>query len=130
MFFGGVFFFASQIAREKDLDCSRTLFVFGSQPNFFPHFFFAKKRAFCNVVLGMSCGLSLPMMLEWGSKITHTTQERDFRAHFGGPSIAIEVLLEAIYCLKGLPHLWSVDDLLMTLCFLKTPGENLKVSSS
>ena len=78
----------------------------------------------------MSCGLSSPMMLEWGSKITHTTQERDFWAHFGGPSIAIEVLLEAIYCLKGLPHLWSVDDLLMTLCFLKTPGENLKVSSS
>ena len=33
--------------REKGLDCSRTLFVFGSQPNFFPHFFFAKKRAFC-----------------------------------------------------------------------------------
>ena len=46
-FLGVFFFFASQIAREKDLDCSRTLFVFGSQPNFFPHFFFAKKRAFC-----------------------------------------------------------------------------------
>ena len=70
-----------------------------------------------NVVLGMSCGLSSPMMLEWGSKITHTTQERDFQAHFGGPSIAIEVLLEAIYCLKGLKQMIKPPQEKLTLNF-------------
>ena len=70
--------------------------------------------------------------LELGACLTGNQRERDFRAHFGGPSIAIDHLWRLIQTKHQhhLPHLWGCDELLQTLCFLKSPGQNLTVSSS
>jgi hypothetical protein len=56
--------------------------------------------------------------------------EKDFRSHFGGPSIAIEKLWELIQQRDDLPHSWGVDELLMGLYFLQSPGKSWSTTSS
>ena len=56
--------------------------------------------------------------------------ERDFRSHFGGPSLAIEKLWEMISKKDDLPHLWGIDDLLIGLFFLQNPGNSWNTNSS
>ena len=66
-----------------------------------------------------------------GSLITHSKSERSFRAHFGGPSIAIATLWNWILKFgPSPPSSWGPFDLLVCLCFLKSPGENLELSAS
>ena len=56
--------------------------------------------------------------------------ERDFRSHFGGPSVAIEKLWDLIQVQNDLPNSWGVDDLLIGLFFLQNPGTSWSTSSS
>ena len=56
--------------------------------------------------------------------------ERDFRAHFGGPSAAIQKLWEMNLEKNDVPHLWGIDNLLMCLYFLQNPGTSWSVSSA
>lgn len=55
----------------------------------------------------------------------------DFKLHFGLSPIAVTHLF-ALICGKNkpLPHMWSIEDLLLSLHFLKSPGANLSCSSS
>ena len=69
-------------------------------------------------------------MLKEGRAITNSDQERDFRAHFGGPSLAIETLWSWIVNSGHLAKNMTCFDLLMTLSFVKNPGENLQVTAS
>jgi hypothetical protein len=56
--------------------------------------------------------------------------ERDFRSHFGGPSVAIEKLWNLICMRNDLPKSWGVDNLLIGLFFLQNPGTSWSTSSS
>jgi hypothetical protein len=58
--------------------------------------------------------------LDLGSIITHSKRERDFRAHFGGPSAAVSYLWSLISSIKT--PLFGALELLQTLYFLKSPG--------
>ena len=52
--------------------------------------------------------------------------EKDFQAHFGGPSLAVEKLWEMIQK----PHAWGIDDLFIGLFFLQSPGKSWSTISS
>jgi hypothetical protein len=69
-------------------------------------------------------------MLHAGKEITGNEREKDFRAHFGGPSLAIELLWTWIISREDLPDGWGLPDLLHTLHFFKSPGENETVFCS
>jgi hypothetical protein len=69
-------------------------------------------------------------VLELTKRFTHSTTERVFRAHFGGPSIAINVLARKILRKCELPCHWNLDHLFMCLFFLKCPFPSLEVISS
>lgn len=58
--------------------------------------------------------------LDLGSIITHSKRERDFRAHFGGPSAAVSYLWSLISSIHA--PLFGALELLQTLYFLKSPG--------
>jgi hypothetical protein len=74
---------------------------------------------------------SSALFLKLGRQFTHSSSERDFRAHFGGPSLAVEKLMQWIlFYLKDKEHHFDVDDLLMCLYFLKTGGPSWEVISS
>lgn len=75
--------------------------------------------------------LSSPLFLKCAKEITRKESELSFRAHFGGPSLAVHFLWQCIVAtVVPLPHLWGVPELLQTLCFLKSPGSNLLVTAS
>ena len=65
-----------------------------------------------------------------GSQFTRTTRERDFRAHFGGPSRAFPFLWQLIVEYPGTPRLWGAIELLQLMYFFKNPASNLAVCSS
>ena len=68
--------------------------------------------------------------LDLSQRFTHSTNERIFRAHFGGPSIAINLLAQKILEKCTLPRLWNLDHLFMALFFLKCPSSSLDVLAS
>jgi hypothetical protein len=74
---------------------------------------------------------SSAIFLELGRRFTHSSCERNFRAHFGGPSLAVQKLFQWIlFHLEGKDQHFDPDDLLMCLYFLKTGGPNWEVISS
>ena len=63
--------------------------------------------------------------------ITCSKKERNFRSHFGLPSLCVEQLWRLI--LQHYPHLprgWGLEELFLTLFFLKSPGRNLETTAS
>jgi hypothetical protein len=58
--------------------------------------------------------------------------EMNFRAHFGGPSVAIEYLWKSILSrfLSVLPSRWTLTNFLMTLMFLKCPLPTLQTNAT
>lgn len=77
-----------------------------------------------------SHGSSEEMLLAAKELVGRYLSERDFRSHFGGPSLAIEKLWQMILKKNDLPHLWGIDDLFMGLFFLQNPGNSWSTNSS
>jgi hypothetical protein len=62
-------------------------------------------------------------------RFIHSTCERTFRAHFGGPSVAIDCLARKILR-TSTPSNWNLDHFYMALFFLKCPFSSWDVISS
>ena len=56
--------------------------------------------------------------------------EKDFRSHFGGPSIAVEKLWSMINIIGDLPHSWGIDEFFMCLFFLQHPESSWSTNAS
>ena len=63
-------------------------------------------------------------MLDIAKKISPVKNEREFRAMYGGPSIAIELLFRLILSLELESKDFTPYSLLITLNFLKDPGSS------
>jgi hypothetical protein len=68
--------------------------------------------------------------IELSRRFTHSSSERVFQAHFGGPPIAINCLIRKILQKHALPPFWNLDHLFMALFFLKCPSSSMEVLSS
>ena len=78
----------------------------------------------------MPTHFSSPRFLQLAFYITKSHSERSFRAHFGGPSIAVEILYHRIvYACSPLPKGWGLHQLLLTLFYLKCGGTHDLISS-
>lgn len=78
----------------------------------------------------MPCRTSF-WILQLSFYITHSRSERVFRAHFGLPSLCFEILWKKIRSsFPILPKRWGIEELFMSLYFLKTPGVNLESTAS
>ena len=89
---------------------------------------------FCYLLLPDFCPLYFLPPLSYKAihfHITHSKNERNFRAHFGLPSLCVEQLWRLI--LQYYPHLpreWGLEELFLTLYFLKSPGRNFETIAS
>ena len=70
-------------------------------------------------------------ILHTAKHITCARNERNFQSHFGLPSLCVEQLWRFIcHHYPQLPRGWGLEELFLTLFFLKSPGRNLETTAS
>jgi hypothetical protein len=81
----------------------------------------------------MSFPYSSELFLDHASSFLQINcKESDFRAHFGGPSIAIEYLWNQIVnrFTEVLPSRWNMNSFLLSLAYIKCPCPTLITNAS